>query len=184
MCSALFAGTARLHTGNTTNRTNAARPNAIHTKRPRKRASIAAPAGRWSGTNATGISRLNRATFQCEKALRSLLDEHDDEDQHGDLRQHRALPGFEEFVDDAEPERRIHGARELANAAQHDHHERVDDVALSEIRSDVADLRQRAPGETCNSRSEAEREHVDARSRTAERARPDPVLRRRAPTPT
>ena len=55
------------------------------------------------------------------------------------------------------------GARELADAAQHDHHERVDDVALAEVGPDVADLRQRAAGQAGDARAEREGERVDAR---------------------
>ena len=87
-----------------------------------------------------------------------------------DLGEHRALPGFEELVDDAEPERRVHGARELTDAAEHDDHERVDDVALAEVGTDVADLRQRAAGEPGDARP---------RGRTP-RCRPAPSARRRS----
>ena len=79
-----------------------------------------------------------------------------------DLREHRALPRLEELVGDAEAQRRVHRAGELADAAQHDDHERVDDVALPEVGTDVADLRQRAAGEPRDARAQAEREHVDS----------------------
>ena len=70
------------------------------------------------------------------------------------------------------PSAAVHRSGELADAAQHDDHERIDDVALAEIGTDVADLRQRAAGESRNARAKPEREHVDARRRHAERARP------------
>ena len=69
-------------------------------------------------------------------------------------------------------ERRVDGAGELADAAQHDDHERVDDVALAEVGADVADLRQRAAGEPGDAGAEAERQHVDARRAHAERSSP------------
>src|SRR5207302_3793776 len=167
----------RLHTGNTTNSTIAATPIAIHNRCDGKRERRAAPAARFSGTNAAGISRFNGAALQRKQSLRPLLYEDDDEDEHGDFRQYRALPRLEELVDDAKPQRRVDGARQLSDAAQHDDHERVDDVTLAEIRTDVADLRQRATGETGNARAESEREHVDAHGRDAERARHAAVLR-------
>ena len=52
------------------------------------------------------------------------------------------------------PSAGVHGAGELADAAQHDDHERVDDVALAEVGTDVADLRQRAAGEAGDARAE------------------------------
>src|SRR5512138_1097442 len=142
MCNALPAGTTRLPIGKTTNSTTAAMPIAIQTRDDGTREMRAAPAGSISGMKATDKgSRFNGAALQCEQSLRPLLDEDDDEDEHGDLREHCALPGFEKLVDDAEPERRVNGAGQLTDAAQHDDHERVDDVALAEIGSDVADLR-------------------------------------------
>ena len=100
--------------------------------------------------------------------MRALLDEQDDADQHGDLGEHRAGPRLEELVDDAEPERRDDGTRKLADAAEHDDHERVDDIALPEVGSDIADLRQCASGETGESRAESEGKHVDARGAHAD----------------
>src|SRR5436190_8327223 len=97
----------RLHTGNTTNRTIAATPTAIHSRWDGKRASRAAPPAKLSGTNAAGISRFNGADLQREHSLRPLLNEDDDEDEHGDFRQYRALPCFKKLVDDAKTERRV-----------------------------------------------------------------------------
>src|SRR5437660_1456070 len=100
--------------------------------------------------------------------LRPALDEEDDEDEHRDLRKHRARPGLEQLVREAEDERGIHGARELADAAEHHHQERVDDVALAEIRADVAELRERAAGEAGDAGAEAEGPGVDPRGRHAD----------------
>ena len=61
------------------------------------------------------------------------------------------------LLSEAEPERRVHRAGELADAAEHDDHERVDDVALAEVGADVADLRQRAAGESGDARAERRR---------------------------
>ena len=54
---------------------------------------------------------------------------------------------FEELVEDAEAERGDDRAGELADAADDDDEERVDDVALAEVGADVADLRERAAAE-------------------------------------
>ena len=40
------------------------------------------------------------------------------------------------------------------DAAQHHHHERVDDVVLAEVGADVADLRERAAGEARDARAQ------------------------------
>ena len=58
------------------------------------------------------------------------------------------------------------------DAAEHHHHEGVDDVALAEVGPDVADLRERAAGEAGDAGAEAERPHVDARGRHADAATP------------
>src|ERR1700682_4138622 len=156
MWNALAAGAARVPNGNTMNSTNAARQNAAHTGRERARCEFAAlPAG-FSGAKPTDMaSRFNGAALERKQALRPLLDEDHDEDQNRDLGEHGARPRLEELVDDAQAERRIDSAGELADAAQHDHHERVDEIALSQIRADVADLRQRTAGTTTNPRAQA-----------------------------
>src|SRR5690348_9846409 len=111
------------------------------------------------------MSVVRHAAFQREQALRTLLDEDDDEYEDRYLREYRARPAFEHLVEHAEPETRIHGAGELSDAAEHHHHERVDDVRLAEIGADVADLRKRATRETRDARAHAECEHVHARRR-------------------
>src|SRR5436309_3342315 len=99
VCSGLVSGTSRLQMGNTTNSTIAATPIAIHSRCAGKRERRAAPTARFSGTNAAGISRFNGAALQREQSLRPLLNEDDDEDEHGDFRQYRALPRLQELVD-------------------------------------------------------------------------------------
>src|SRR5207244_3081922 len=163
--------------GNTTNSTMSATPIAIHSRCAGKRERRAAPTARFSGTNAAGISRFNGAALQREQSLRPLLNEDDDEDEHGDFRQYGALPRLEKLVDHAKTERRVDGTRQLTDAAQYDDHERIDDVALAEVRAHVADLRQRAAREAGDARAEPEREHVDAHGRDAERARHAAILR-------
>jgi hypothetical protein len=57
---------------------------------------------------------LGAPALEGEQALRTLLDEDDDEDQHHDLGQHRARPAFEELVDHAQAQRGVHRAGQLA----------------------------------------------------------------------
>lgn len=83
--------------------------------------------------------------------LRALLDEDDDEGEHDDLGDDRAGPAFVEFADDAQSERCPDGAGKLADAAENDDRERIDDVALAHVRADVGDLRQRDAAESGDS---------------------------------
>src|SRR5215831_11269708 len=104
---------------------------------------------------------LDRAAAQREQAARPTLDEHDDRDQHQDLAEHRARIGLEEHVDDAEQEGADHGAPQIADAAEHHDHERVDDIALAEVRADVVELAQRDPGHAGDAGAEAEGQRID-----------------------
>src|SRR5258708_2417772 len=128
---------------------------------------------RWSGA----CSCLRHTPLQREQSLRALLDEDDDEDEHHDLRDHGARPGLEELVRESEPERRVDGAGELSDAAEHDHHERIDDVRLAEVGPDVADLRERTSGKPGDSRAQAEGPRIDARRWNADAGSHRAVLR-------
>ena len=57
-----------------------------------------------------------------------------------DLGQHRAGPRLEELVGHAECEGGDERAPEVADTAEDDDHEAVDDVVLAEVRRDVVDL--------------------------------------------
>ncbi len=100
--------------------------------------------------------------------------------QDGDLAEHRAGEGFEELVGDAEGEGADQRAPQISDAAEHHHHERVDDVALPEVRRHVVDLRQRDAGHAGDAGAEPEGERVDARGADAHRRRHGAVLRHRA----
>ena len=63
-------------------------------------------------------SRLRRAALEREDALRSPLDEQDDEAEHDDLAEHRARDRLEQLVDDAETEAPRRRAGQLADAAR------------------------------------------------------------------
>jgi hypothetical protein len=89
-----------------------------------------------------------------------------------DLAQHCADLRFENLVGDAQPEGRCHATGQLADAAQHHHHERVDDVALTQVRADIAHLRQRHAAQACDAGAEAEGHHVDAAGGHAARSPP------------
>ena len=100
--------------------------------------------------------------------------------QDGDLAEHRAGKRLEEFVGDAERERADQRAPQIADAAEHHDHERVDDVALPEIGRDVVDLRQCHAGDAGDAGAEPEGERVDARGADAHGRRHCAVLRDRA----
>ena len=141
--------------------------------RARRRGCRPAPAPRrrrgWRGrcrcagrSGRRAISGLHRAAALREQAARPLLDEQDDEDEDQDLAEHRAGVGLEELVGDPEREGRREGAPEVAGAAEDDDEERVDDVALPEVRRDVVDLAERDPGEPGDAGAEPEGQRVDA----------------------
>ena len=75
---------------------------------------------------------------------------------------------LEQLVDDAQTERRRHRAGQPPDAAQDDDHERVDDVALSQLGPDVAELRERHAAEASDPRAEAEHQRVDPLGRDAD----------------
>ena len=87
---------------------------------------------------------------------------------------------LEQLVGESDQEGAERGAPQVADAAEHDDHEAVDDVALAEVRRDVVDLRQRHARDPRHPRSEPEGQHVDARGRNAHRRRHAPVLGHRA----
>ena len=120
------------------------------------------------------------AALECEDPLRSLLNEEHDEHEHQDLSHDGTGEGFEELVDEPETERADDGTRELPDAAEHDDHERIDDVGLSELRSDVAELRDGDATETGDGRAEPERPGVDLSRRNAHRRGHGAVLGDRA----
>jgi hypothetical protein len=68
------------------------------------------------------------------------LNKQNDEHQYEDLAENGARVGFEEFVDDPECHGSDERAPQVSDTAEHDDHEAVDDVALSQVRRDVVDL--------------------------------------------
>ena len=143
------------------------RPARAATQR-RRRAVQPAPYSAAALTSASERSAHAHAStapaLQREQALRPLLDEDDDEaPAPRSWRAPRPTSGSRNLLTHAQAQRGVHGAGELADAAQHDDHERVDDVALAEVGADVADLRQRAAGEAGDAGAQAEGQRVDAR---------------------
>src|SRR5579864_334726 len=100
-----------------------------------------------AGEVADVISCLRAAALQGKHALRTLLDEKHDQHEYGNLREHGAPERLDRLADEAEPKAADHRPGQLPDAAQHHGHERIDDVALPEIRADIADLRQRTAAE-------------------------------------
>ena len=109
-----------------------------------------------------------------------LLDEDDDQHQYRNFGQHRARPAFKKLVQNTQPHGRVDRTGQLPHAAQHHHHEGVHDVALAQVRSDIANL---AQGAACQSRNAgAERKGIGVNARRVDtHARSDgPVLRHAA----
>lgn len=84
---------------------------------------------------------------------------------------------FENFVENAQPKGRRHVAGQLADAAQHHHQKRVDDVSLTQFRPDVAKLRQRHAAQPGNTGAEAKGQHIHPPGRHAAAGGHRPVLR-------
>src|SRR3990167_3845627 len=78
--------------------------------------------------------------FQSKQTLRAFLNKQNDQREDKDLAEYGTDLRFENLVGDAQAKGRHHAAGELADAAEHHHQERVDDIALAEVRADVADL--------------------------------------------
>src|SRR3954447_13298973 len=137
-CSGLSAGTARNSTGTTTATSSANAASAIH---PRvSNSAVRCCANMKLGTSAVFISSLHRTAAQREQALRTLLNERDDQHQNQNLGRNGADVRFHELADDAQPQSGVERPGELTDAAEHHHHEGIDDIGLPELRSDVADL--------------------------------------------
>ena len=72
------------------------------------------------------------------------------------------------------------GPPQIADAAEDDDHEAVDDVGLAQVGADVVDLAQRHAGDAGDAGAEAEGQRVDAAGADAHRRGHPPVLRHRA----
>src|SRR3989338_4648179 len=103
---------------------------------------------------------IDHPSFLCEEALGALLDKQDDQREDQDLAQHGADLRLEYLVGDPQAEGGEYAAGQLADAAEYHHQEGVDDVALAQVRADIADLAQGYAAETGDARAEAEGEHV------------------------
>src|ERR1700728_1761503 len=143
-------------------------------------ASEASPSGQAS-TDEEATSCFDRPAPKGEHPSRPFLNEENDEHENGDLAKHRARIGLDELVGDTENEGADQRAPKIADAAEHNHHEAVDDVALTEIGADIVDLRQRHSGHAGNARAQAECESIDAAGADAHRSRHGAILRHGAP---
>src|SRR3977135_4556598 len=85
-------------------------------------------------------SCLDRPALEGEQTSRTFLDEQDDQHQDRDRAEHSACKWLKELVGHAECERADQRSPQIAHAAEHHHHETVDDVALAEIGADIVDL--------------------------------------------
>src|ERR1700693_1943895 len=86
------------------------------------------------------ISNLHAAAFQSEQTSGTFLNEQNDQHQHRDLCQNRTPEWFNHFTNHSQAHSANDGTGELTDTAQHNHHERVDDVVLTQVRTHVSDL--------------------------------------------
>src|SRR5262245_14367977 len=142
MCSGWSGGSARLSSGQTMKMAAAAALNASQLLGPYNRCKVP-----W-GTPPFMWSCLYGPALEGEHALRAFLNEENNEHQHHDFGDHGARPRFKQFVDDTKTQGGVNGAGQLPDAAQNDDHERIDDICLAKVGTDVADLRQCTPCET------------------------------------
>src|SRR3954454_17804845 len=139
-CSGLSAGTTRNRIGTTTATRSA---NAASAIQPRiSNSEVRCCASMKPGTSAVFISRLHRATAQCEQTLRALLNERDDQHENQNLGGYRADVRFHERADDTQIQSILERHGELPDATEHHHHEGIDDIRLVEHGSNVPDLGQ------------------------------------------
>src|SRR5207245_11175381 len=117
-------------------------------------------------------SRLGIAPPRREEPGRPPLQEEDDAHEDRHLAEHRAERGLDALGQAAEAGRGQDRPGELANAAGDDHHEGVHEVVLAERLADVADLGERAAGQTREPRSEGDRGRV-RRARAQAKPRAD-----------
>src|SRR5260221_8676922 len=150
----LAAGTTRFKSGKTTKITQAAAPSAAQPFRPYRRE---------NADEYGPILSFDGSPLQGEHSPRAPLDEEDDGHEPGDLGEHGTLQGLAELVGETQAQSGVERAGELPYAAENPHHEGIDDVGVSEIGADIADLQQRAAGQAGNTRAQAEGQGIDAR---------------------
>src|SRR5271165_6303747 len=141
---------------------------------------IGCRAGRTSdcagSTVAVFISNLHAPTFQSEQTSRTLLNEQHDQNKDRDLCQDRAPEWLDHFADDSEAHSTNDGSGQLPDAAQHHHHERIDNVVLTQIRTYIPNLGERASAQTCDPRAERESVAVDLPGSNAGACRHSAIL--------
>src|ERR1700722_11464006 len=88
-------------------------------------------------------SSLHRPPLLREQSPRPSLYEENQADEHNDLAQNRSGVGLEDLVDDAERHTADQCAPQITDTSEDHHHERVHDVGLPEVRTDIGELTQR-----------------------------------------
>src|SRR5215469_9657711 len=88
-------------------------------------------------------SCFHRPALEREQAPRPFLNKQDNHDENGDLSEHGTSERLKELVGDAERERTNQGSPQITDAAKYYDHETIDDVALTEVGTNVIDLRKR-----------------------------------------
>src|SRR5690606_11745479 len=100
-------------------------------------------------------------SLECEQATWPLLDEEDDQNEHEDLAEYRADRRFEELVENAERQRADQRSPKIADAAEHHHHEAVDNVALAKVWRHIVDLRECHTSDAGNAGTKREGESIN-----------------------
>src|ERR1700761_8752453 len=120
---AMISAISAIHAGRVSSAGRGGRPSAkpLCVERP---VPGAVPGGvTEAGEVADVISCLRAAALEGEHALRPLLDEQHDQDEHRNFGEHGAPERFDRLADEAEPKAADHRTGELPDAAQHHRHE-------------------------------------------------------------
>ena len=105
------------------------------------------------------------------------LNEENEGYEDDDLCQDSSSIGLKKFVDDSHGHAADHGAPEVADAAENDDHERVDDVGLAQVGVDVGQLAERDTGHAGNSRAQPKGQRVNPLAANAHRFGHGSILR-------
>jgi hypothetical protein len=112
-----------------------------------------------------------------EQSARPGLNEKNERDEDENLRQHGPGPRLQQLVDDPHRHAADERAPEIADAAKNNHHERIDDVGLPQIRTDVGQLAQRDARHAGDARAQPERHRIHPLGADTHRLGHRPILR-------
>src|SRR6266853_4422707 len=106
-------------------------------------------------------STLEAPALGDEDACGTPLQEEDDHPEHEYLSEHRVEKDLlERLIDDPDAQGADHSADNVADASDDNGHEAIDDIALAEAGTDIADLREEGAGQSSKAAAQAEGEHI------------------------